>query len=100
MQKSGVNRIKAVLAVLLLAFSLYSVFYIAREQNHACSGEGCPVCETICFFELTIQLLSFAAEHFAVAFTFVLFAVLLSVSFKKNQFKASTLISQKIRLNE
>ena len=46
----NVNRKKniAVIACVLFVFvTLASLFYIAKEENHQCTGEDCPICACI-----------------------------------------------------
>ena len=45
------------LGLLILAAVLFSVFYIAAEADHDCTGEDCPVC-------LCIRLCSDALNRF------------------------------------
>ena len=43
--KLSARRISAGIAgVLMLVFVLFSVFFIAHEAHHDCTGEDCPVC--------------------------------------------------------
>ena len=38
----------AVIACVLFVFvTLASLFYIAKEENHQCTGEDCPICACI-----------------------------------------------------
>ena len=38
----------AVIACVLFVFvTLASLFYIAKEENHQCTGEDCPICASI-----------------------------------------------------
>ena len=46
--KLSARRISAGIAgVLMLVFVLFSVFFIAHEAHHDCTGEDCPVCAAI-----------------------------------------------------
>ena len=36
-----------IMGFMMLAFVLFSAFYIAAEAEHDCEGEGCPICVCI-----------------------------------------------------
>ena len=88
------------MAVLFLIFTVYSVFYIAHESHHECSGEECPVCQVIIISVQNIRLLGLALASSVVVIAFKAFERHNSSFIYKSLFKANTLIAQKIRLND
>lgn len=65
MQEQKLNKIRTLLAVLLLAFSIFSLACISLEQNHQCTGDNCQICYVINLAEQNLRLLSlFAASVF------------------------------------
>ena len=39
--------VSIILAIVFMCVSLFSVIYITHAINHNCSGEDCPICETV-----------------------------------------------------
>ena len=37
----------ALICILFLVVALASFFYIAKEANHKCTGEDCPICACV-----------------------------------------------------
>ncbi len=100
MQKQRLNLVRTLLAVLVLLFTVSSVFFTAHEHFHDCSGEDCPICHVIQISEQNIKLFSFSLSLSAVAIVFhFMFADALA-KVAATVFIAYTLISQKIRLND
>lgn len=100
MQNRRLNRLRTVLAVLFMAFTIFSVAYISLEKNHDCSGNDCAICFVMDVAEQNLKLLSFAVAIAAFARQFFNFKKQ-TFSFAKNTyFKSISLISQKIRLND
>ncbi|MCR5784553.1 MAG: hypothetical protein K6G40_02785 [Eubacterium sp.] len=97
---SGFKRIiaAAITAAVILVLFL-SAFYIAEHMNHECSGEDCPICETIYQCTNNINQLSLAAVVLACVFAAISY---LSEIKEEYSFIApiNSLISQKVRLND
>lgn len=47
MQNSKLNKLRTVLAVLMMLMTIFSFVYIASEAKHHCTGENCPICFVI-----------------------------------------------------
>lgn len=100
MQNRKLNKIRTVLAVLLMAFSIFSVAYISLEKNHDCSGDDCPICYVINVAEQNLKLLSFAAFFSVIIRHFSTYKKSILKFTRYTYLKSYTLISQKIRLND
>lgn len=96
---SKLNRLRAVLAAVFIAFTVFSVFFAAAEAGHDCSGDDCPICFVIQAAAQNVKLLSLALCAAGVSFARRCFALKLSF---KNSYQTSfnnSLISLKTRLN-
>ena len=100
LNKRMFSKLRTFMAVLFLIFTVYSVFYIAHESHHECSGEECPVCQVIIISVQNIRLLGLALASSVVVIAFKAFERHNSSFIYKSLFKANTLIAQKIRLND
>lgn len=99
MQSTKANRLRTVLAVLLLTFSIFSVAYIALEKNHKCSGTDCSICFVINIAEQNLKLLSLFVASVIICSHQIKNSKTLSDFTNKFYFTYNTLVSQKIRLN-
>lgn len=96
---SKFNRLRAVLAAVFIAFTVFSVFFAAAEAGHDCSGDDCPICFVIHVAEQNVKLLSLALCAAGVSLARHCFAS--KIPFK-NSYQTSfnnSLISLKTRLN-
>lgn len=96
---SKLNRLRAVLAAVFIAFTVFSVFFTAAEAGHDCSGDDCPICFVIQLAEQNVKLLSLALCAAGVYLARHCFAS--KISFK-NSYQTSfnnSLIFLKTRLN-
>lgn len=96
---SKFNRLRAVFAALFIAFTVFSVFFVAAEAGHDCSGDDCPICFVIQVAEQNVKLLSLALCAAGVSLARHCFAS--KIPFK-NSYQTSfnnSLISLKTRLN-
>ena len=100
MQSKKLDSRKAFLAVILLAFTIFSVLYQSHEMYHDCSGDGCQICYVLQVCEQNIKLLSLAFAFAVVFSAFVHIKISTVFLGRKINFVKSTLISQKIRLND
>lgn len=98
-EKNSKMRLAAtLLAASMLLFVLLSVFFIAHEADHDCSGDGCPVCALIQMCEDNIRQLGNGAVATAVAEVLVFLSLAMSV-LTVLAIKESTPVSRKTRLN-
>lgn len=98
MQNSKLNKLRTVLSVLVLAFTLFSFAFTISESNHNCTEENCPICYVLQVVESNLKIFAlsfFALKLFQFAF-----------SFQKNKissininFITNTLFSQRTRFN-
>lgn len=88
----------AVMALAVLFFVFLSVFFIAHEADHDCTGDDCPVCALIQMCENNIRQLgngtSAAAAEAALVFLTFILPVLMT-----GALAGSTPVSRKTRLN-
>lgn len=99
MQNEKITVSKRLLAIFVLAFSIFSIAFISIESNHQCDDESCQICYVLNVAEGNLKLLSLSA-----AFLFIhksAFNVTKIFSFKQIcfTFNTDTLISRKIRMN-
>lgn len=52
------DKIRIILAILLIASTIFSIAYTSLERNHNCSGHDCIICFVIHIAEQNIKLLS------------------------------------------
>ncbi len=85
------------LAVLVLFVLMTSLFVIAHEADHDCTGENCPVCAVIAFCRNTLKTLGDAL--IAAAVVFGCFCLAGSVTaFSRAEIYSETPISLKVKL--
>jgi hypothetical protein len=98
---TNVKRTGALVLCIVLVLTLaVSAAFIAYEADHDCSGEDCPVCQTIVINIRLLRSLGLALIAL-VSFFFLLFGQ--SVHSRRDQqtrFFFGTLVSWKIRLND
>lgn len=88
----------ALMLLVLLLFLLTSVFFIAHEADHDCTGEDCPVCALIQIAESNLRQLGTGAPAAAALISCVFFLLMLQ-SFADSGIVISTPVSRKTRLN-
>ena len=101
MQKENKKTIVAAFAALFLFLTIFSIFYVTIEAEHECTGhDDCPICHVI---EIVVQnfkllgcLLAVTAIASSVSMTFAKKACKCVNHF----FTITSLISQKIRIND
>lgn len=98
--RSFLNKIRTVLAVILLAFSIFSIAAITLEKYHECSGEDCPVCFVIAVAEQNLKLLSLIVVFAVTRVSLFAFKKSLIITLRTSSLESNTLISQKIRIND
>ena len=84
--------------ILFLFVIFASLFYIAEEENHNCTGEDCPICANIHMAEQNIKSLGTGTiVHSTMNLVLLLFLVV--VAGQALFVSITSLVSQKIRLN-
>lgn len=99
MKKQSNKHLSLIVCMTLVFVMLASLFYIAKEANHDCSGEDCPICACIHQAEQTIRNLGTGV---IVSVCIGAVIVLLVSMPDKKQFCLCpvSLVSQKVRLND
>lgn len=85
--------------VLFLFITFASLFYIAEEENHYCTGEDCPICANIHQTEQTLKNLATAMSAITIVNLMPVLFILLVMGWFLPVFHTS-LVSQKVRLND
>lgn len=85
--------------VLFLFITFASLFYIAEEENHYCTGEDCPICANIHQAEQTLKNLATAMPAITIVNLMPVLFILLVMGWFLPVFHTS-LVSQKVRLND
>ena len=85
--------------VLLVFVTLVSLFYIANEENHHCTGEDCPICASIHQAEQTVRNLGTGMPADVVANPMPVLCFLLSLGLFLF-ISVTSLVTQKVRLND
>lgn len=99
MSKINQNRIRLALSLLLIAFTVSTLFYTAHEMHHECSGDDCPICYIIQNSLHSLKLFSLALTFFFIYRIFKNTRKNKSIIFAKSVLESTNLVSQKIRLN-
>ena len=89
----------AAVCILFLFVTFASLLYIAKEENHHCTGEDCPICVNIHQAEQILKNLGNGVIMIVIANSMPIWFVLLAVGQFLLIFDTS-LISQKVRLND
>lgn len=88
-----------IIAAIMLFAVVSSVFFIAAEAEHECSGDNCPICNCIQQCErLLYHSGDGVPEHTAALW--VAFSVFLSFLFFYPCFVRETPVSRKVRLDD
>lgn len=91
--------IAAITCILFIFVTFASLFYIVKEADHECTGEDCPICACVHQAQQMLKNLGtgtivWSGAFFTIIYTsFVLFRYVYIVL-------CTTLISQKVRLND
>lgn len=95
---AGMRIVAGVMSLALTFLVLFSSFFIAKEADHDCTGEDCPVCVCLQLCEKTLHQIGAGAA--------VCIAVIIPVLFLFTRIRLfplvlfqGTLVSEKIRLN-
>lgn len=87
-----------ILSIVLLAFFVCSIFFIAHEAEHDCIGEDCPICEEITILEKAIEELGTGVIAVMIACA-IIFAFVDKLSLhQSNSTKDESLVSLKIEI--
>lgn len=95
--KKRARLIAACGAALLVVALVFSVFFVAAEADHHCSGEHCSVCQQIQICQRLLEQLSTACTPSAGAAAFC-FVVLLLLLYAQNIVAASSPVLLRVKL--
>ena len=98
-QNKLLSDISLFVCVVLIIGVLFSSFFIAEEHNHHCHGENCPICQMVAICESFLDNVG-AGTFIYAAVVFTTLFVYTTGLLSKYVFKAPTLVSQKVRLND
>ena len=87
-----------ILAIAFMCVSLFSVIYISHAINHNCSGEDCPICETVAICEQTLRTIGSSLIS-AIIEVLALPKVATVLETSLCCMAVVSLISQKVRMN-
>lgn len=101
MQNSKLNKLRTVLSVLLLIFTIFSVTFSAAEAGHEshCTEDNCPICFVIQVVKANLGGLILVAVAAKILHDFAESKIIAFSSINKVYF-SNTLFSLKIRLND
>ena len=92
------KKVATILAVLLIVFFVFSIFFIAHEADHDCTGENCPICEQIVICEKTLEELGSGIITIIIIIATVFGGVYKLLCFDENRAKKDSLVSLKIEM--
>ena len=87
------------ICIVLVFITFASLFYVVKEENHDCTGEDCPICVCIHQAEQVLKNLGTGKSEAQTTGMMQLFvSFVLPVCYAI--FCATSLVSQKVRLND
>ena len=92
------KHLAAWVSIIFIFVTLASLFYIVKEENHNCTGEDCPICANIHQAEQTLRNLG-AGTVIHATVNPVLFMFVLAIAGQAFAVSNTSLVSQKVRLN-
>ena len=96
--KRAAQGVKKALGVILVLFLFLSLFFIATEAHHECSGEECPIC--ICLEECVRSVKGFCDSLLILSALSVVFIATVLCSFAESkELVFNTPILSKVRMN-
>ena len=99
MNRKRQKTVSIAVCVVVLFITSASLFYIAEEENHYCTGEDCPICANIHQAEQTLKNLATAMSAITIVNLMPVLFILLAMGWFLPVFLTS-LVSQKVRLND
>ena len=89
-----------ILSSLLLTFVIFTIMIEVAESCHECSGEDCPICHLLLVTQDNLRLLGLTLGSVAVCISVC--AVMTEVALRLPNVPTvkTTLITQKVRLND
>lgn len=87
------------ISIIFIFVTFASLFYIAKEENHKCTGEDCPICACVHQAEQTLKNLS-TGMIVTFATLVVLEGFIRQASVCCLKLVPPSLVSQKVRMND
>ncbi len=87
------------MSIVMIALVLFSVVFIAEEIGHDCSGEDCPICESLEQCRKAVRCVGEIFTSIILATLFMVAMTLVITEFRSVLLKR-TLVSQKVRMND
>ncbi len=99
MDRKKKKQLGIVICIVILFVAIASLFYIAEEENHICTGEDCPIC--ICVHQTEQTLRNLGTGLVTVFYLNPVSVMMATVcAFCVWMLLPSSLINQKVRLND
>ena len=99
MNSRKMRLLSGIVCTVLVTVMLVSLFYIVKEEDHQCMGEDCPVCACIHQAEQTLRNLG-TGLAVAVCVPFTVTGGIPVVSGYRPTVRCSSLVAQKVRMND
>mgnify|MGYP006918868324 FL=1 len=99
MNNRKMRLISGIVCTMLIVVMFVSLFYIVKEENHQCTGEDCPVCACIHQAEQILRNLG-TGLVVAVCVSFTVTGGMPVVSGYCSTVRCSSLVAQKVRMND
>ena len=88
----------AVICIFLIFVTFASLFYVAREEDHNCTGKDCPICACMHQAEQALKTLGDGFAEAVVSLAVLIMAIsLIAGDFSNLVWKS--LITQKVQMN-
>ena len=99
MNRKKKKQLGIVICIVILFVAIASLFYIAEEENHICTGEDCPIC--VCVHQTEQTLRNFGTGLVTVFCLNPVSVMTAAVCvFCAWMLLSSSLVNQKVRLND
>lgn len=93
------QKLSLAVCVLLLLVTFFSLFYLAMEENHSCTGEDCPICACIHETQQRLKNLGTGVISSPAFVQSAFLSMWTAIGFSLFLFRPS-LVSQKVRMND
>ena len=93
-----IKAVALIITVLLLLTFIISAYFVAEESaHHNCTGENCPVCQTIVMCLNNIRMSADTGACFLIPVLCMVLLCVVSI-IRSYDFIGNTLVKQKVRL--
>ena len=99
MNSRRLRLLSGIVCAMLVTVMLVSLFYIVKEEDHQCTGEDCPVCACIHQAKQTLRNLG-TGLIVAVCVSFTVTGGIQVAQWHRSTVRCSSLVAQKVRMND